>query len=112
MFTDEERAEIGTLYKQESVIAAKDKGLEIVSAKLPSFIKEMGGMSRPKAVFCWRGGMRSKTSATVLALMGMKVYRLTGGIRAYRQWVVETLENFELKVPCIVISGNTGSGKT
>ena len=39
LFNDTERAEIGTLYKQVSVQAAKEKGLEIVSAKLPAFIK-------------------------------------------------------------------------
>lgn len=112
LFTDEERAEIGTLYKQESVTAAKDKGLEVVSAKLPAFIKQFQEMPGDKAVFCWRGGMRSKTSATVLSLMGMKVYRLIGGIRTYRQWVVDTLESYEIKPKCVVISGNTGSGKT
>ncbi|WMT40224.1 rhodanese-like domain-containing protein [Paenibacillus sp. D2_2] len=36
LFDDQERAEIGTLYKRVSVDAAKERGLEIVSAKLPS----------------------------------------------------------------------------
>ncbi|MFB5673893.1 tRNA 2-selenouridine(34) synthase MnmH [Paenibacillus terreus] len=112
IFNDEERAEIGTLYKQVNVQAAKERGLEIVSAKLPAFIREFAAIPQQKAVFCWRGGMRSKTSATVLSLMGIKAYRLSGGIRAYRKWVVEQLENFEVKVPAIVINGHTGSGKT
>ena len=89
-FNDEERAEVGTLYKQDSVEAAKNRGLEIVSAKLPDFVKEFKQIEGQKAVFCWRGGMRSKTSATVLDLMGIKAYRLQGGYRAYREWVVET----------------------
>src|SRR5690606_11198772 len=64
-----------------------------------------------KAVFCWRGGMRSKTTATVLSLMDIHAYRIAGGYRAYRQWVVQQLE--ELTLPeAIVIHGNTGSGKT
>lgn len=112
LFTDEERAEIGTIYKQVSVHAAKDRGLEIVSAKLPKFIKEFQQIEPRKAVFCWRGGMRSRTTATVLALMGIRVYRLTGGIRAYRQWVVSMLERMELKQRIYVVRGNTGSGKT
>jgi len=111
-FDDRERAEIGTLYKQTSIEAAKERGLEIVSAKLPALVKQFGQIKERKAVFCWRGGMRSKTTATVLSLMGIHVYRLTGGYRAYRKWVVETLETFELEPPAYVIHGNTGTGKT
>jgi tRNA 2-selenouridine synthase len=82
LFDDLERAQVGTLYKQESVDAAKDKGLEIVSGKLPAFIKaiDQAGAGR-KAVFCWRGGMRSKTSATLASLMGLRMYRVNGGFR-------------------------------
>jgi tRNA 2-selenouridine synthase len=112
LFNDEERAEIGTIYKQISVQAAKERGLEIVSAKLPAFIKQFAEIKEKKAVFCWRGGMRSKTTATVLSLMGIHAYRLTGGYRAYRQWVVHTLETIEFKPEAFVIHGNTGSGKT
>jgi tRNA 2-selenouridine synthase len=112
LFDDAERAEIGTLYKQVSVQAAKDKGLEIVSAKLPAFIKQFERTEGQKTVFCWRGGMRSKTTATVLSLMGIHVYRLSGGIRAYRKWVIDTLDHFEFQPRAYVINGNTGSGKT
>lgn len=111
-FNDEERAEVGTLYKQVSPQAAKERGLEIVSAKLPAFVKEFSKIEGKKAVFCWRGGMRSKTSATVLSLMGIKALRLEGGYRSYRHWVVEQLESMELKQEAYVLNGNTGSGKT
>lgn len=111
-FDDAERAEIGTIYKQVSVKAAMDRGLELFSAKLPAFIKQFEQIQGTKAVFCWRGGMRSRTTATVLALMGIKVYRLTGGFRTYRRWVVETLEQFDLKPRPVVLLGNTGTGKT
>lgn len=114
LFDNEERKEIGTLYKQYSVQAAKDKGLEVVSAKLPAFIKQFEQITeqRRAAVYCWRGGMRSKTTATVLSLMGIRVYRLAGGIRSYRKWVLESLETFRFHPRCIVINGYTGTGKT
>ena len=111
-FNDEERAEVGTLYKQDSVEAAKNRGLEIVSAKLPDFVKEFKQIEGQKAVFCWRGGMRSKTSATVLDLMGIKAYRLQGGYRAYREWIVEKLEKLEFNPKAYVLNGYTGAGKT
>ncbi len=111
-FDDQERAEIGTLYKQTSVQAAKDRGLEIISAKLPTFIKEFAAIQGDKVVFCWRGGMRSRTTATVLSLMDIHTYRLVGGYKAYRTWVLEELEQQDFKPKSYVIHGNTGTGKT
>lgn len=111
-FNDEERAEIGTIYKQVSTLAAKERGLEIISAKLPDFVKEFSKIQGKKAVFCWRGGMRSRTTATLLDLMGIKIFRLEGGYRNYRHWVVQQLESYELKQEVFVLNGNTGTGKT
>ncbi len=112
VFTDEERAEIGTLYKQVSKEAANERGLEIFSAKLPAFIRQFKKINTPMTVFCWRGGMRSKTAATVLDLMGIQANRLSGGIRTYRQWVVKELEKESFSPKLIVLNGYTGSGKT
>ncbi|MDL4842782.1 tRNA 2-selenouridine(34) synthase MnmH [Aquibacillus rhizosphaerae] len=112
VFTDDERAEVGTLYKQESVSVAKQRGLEIMSAKLPQFISTFSEIHKPKVVYCWRGGMRSKTAATVIDLMDIPVLRLEGGIRAYRNWVVDTLETFEMKPITYSLNGYTGTGKT
>ncbi|MFC4559511.1 tRNA 2-selenouridine(34) synthase MnmH [Virgibacillus kekensis] len=112
VFTDEERAEVGTLYKQVGKKAAKQRGLEIMSAKLPEFITRFQEIDTPKTVFCWRGGMRSKTAATLVDLMGADVNRLTGGYRSYRQWVVSFLEKEDFKPELLVLNGNTGSGKT
>ncbi|WP_453990247.1 tRNA 2-selenouridine(34) synthase MnmH [Bacillus nitroreducens] len=115
IFTDEERAEIGTIYKQVSPDAAKEKGLEVVSAKLPAFIREFEKLpEEEKVIYCWRGGMRSKTSATLVDLMGMKAKRLIGGIHGYRAWVVDQLDELarEFKPKSFVLNGYTGTGKT
>lgn len=112
LFDDAQRAEVGTLYTQVGVEEAKERGLQIASAKLPEFIRQFKEIEGQKAVFCWRGGMRSRTTATVLDLMGIRAYRLSGGFRAYRRWVVEQLEHFDLKARAIVLGGNTGNGKT
>ncbi|MDZ5710836.1 tRNA 2-selenouridine(34) synthase MnmH [Jeotgalibacillus haloalkalitolerans] len=112
VFDNEERAEIGTIYKQVGQEAAKERGLEIFSAKLPQFVKQFKALGGPVSVFCWRGGMRSKTAATTTELMGIDVNRLTGGIRTYRQWVVQSLEAYEFNPELLVLNGYTGSGKT
>lgn len=112
IFDDEERSAIGTLYKQVSASVATDKGLEIFSGKLPELIRQFKELPDNKVVFCWRGGMRSKAVATMVDLMGMEVRRLQGGYRAYRNWVVEQLEQYRMPPRSILLNGYTGSGKT
>lgn len=112
IFTDEERSEVGKIYKQVGAHEAKQRGLEIFSTKLPFFIKQFEKFKEPVTVYCWRGGMRSKTAATVLNLMDIHVSRLKGGIRSYRQWVVDQLNNLDLAPQLIVLNGYTGTGKT
>lgn len=112
VFNDEERAEIGTLYKQVSKERATERGLEIFSGKLPDFIKEFKKLDGEIVVFCWRGGMRSKAAATFLDLMGVETSRVQGGVRAYRHWVLNELETLEVKPQVFVLNGGTGIGKT
>ena len=112
VFNDEERAEVGTIYKQIGKEAAMDRGLAIFSQKLPAFIQAFKQVETPLTVFCWRGGMRSKTAATVLDLMGIHANQLSGGIRSYRRWVVQVLEEADFRPELLVLNGNTGSGKT
>ncbi|WP_303968893.1 tRNA 2-selenouridine(34) synthase MnmH [Sporosarcina ureae] len=111
IFTNEERAEVGTLYKQVSKEAAMDHGLAIFSKKLPDFIDEFRKIDTQITVFCWRGGMRSKTAMTVLELMGIRSSRISGGIHTYRQWVIARLQE-PIAPKLLVLNGYTGSGKT
>ncbi|WP_047983054.1 tRNA 2-selenouridine(34) synthase MnmH [Ornithinibacillus californiensis] len=112
IFTDDERAEVGTIYKQVGPEAAKDRGLEIFSKKLPTYIREFKQINTPITVFCWRGGMRSKTAAAVVNLMGIEANRLSGGIRTYRNFVIDVLKKESFKPEFIVLNGFTGTGKT
>ena len=115
IFSNEERAEVGTLYKNVSAEKAKDLGLSIASRKLPNFVTEIRNLSkfgRPIVVYCWRGGMRSKSIACVLDLMGIKVSQLIGGYQAYRRHVLDRLLTFKINPKIIVLCGSTGVGKT
>lgn len=116
LFNNEERAQIGTLYKQVSPERARWTGLEIASRKLPDLVRQIANLTEgiTPVIYCWRGGMRSKTVATVLDLMGIKAIRLAGGYRGYRQYVTNslTLRSAADLPPLIVIHGMTGVGKT
>ena len=108
-----ERAEVGKTYAQISPQSARQMGLSFISPKLPALVESAleFAQSGPLVLFCWRGGMRSKALASVLDLMGLSLYRLKGGIKAYRTMVLNYFET-ELSFKVIVISGNTGVGKT
>ena len=116
LFNDEERAVVGTIYKQRSREDAIKKGLDIFGPKMKemllvaeALIKEKNPEDKTVLVHCWRGGMRSAAVAWLLDLYGFKVYTLVGGYKAFRNWVLNELGK---KHPFQILGGNTGSGKT
>jgi tRNA 2-selenouridine synthase len=113
LFSDEERAEIGTIYRQVSPRAARRRGLELVAPRLPAMVETVEGWSRQHdvVVFCWRGGERSQALVQVLELMKVPCRRLAGGYRAYRRLVVEQLAQLP-RGRVVVLHGLTGCGKT
>lgn len=114
LFTNEERALIGTIYKQEGADIAKWRAMEIVSPKLPSIlgqVKALHDEGKHPVIYCWRGGMRSKSVATFLSFAGISVPRLIGGYRAYRQYILEEIPRL-IPSKAISIHGMTGVGKT
>ncbi|MZP31148.1 tRNA 2-selenouridine(34) synthase MnmH [Heliobacterium undosum] len=114
LLSNEERARVGTIYKQKGPAEAREVGLEITGPKLPELYRNAQAVAGkgPAVLFCWRGGMRSKTTATVLNLMGMETYRLEGGYKAFRRYVNEFLEQRIGAWPFLLLHGNTGVGKT
>jgi tRNA 2-selenouridine synthase len=63
-------------------------------------------------LYCWRGGSRSWSLATVLARIGWRVALLDGGYRSYRQRVVRDVDLLAERLRFRVLAGPTGSGKT
>ena len=114
LLTNEERVEIGTLYKQQGAHIARIRGLELTAARFPAIVAEIAAAAagRPILVYCWRGGLRSKTIATILELTGYPVQQLTGGYKAFRNHVSAQFEAFRPPGPLVVLHGMTGIGKT
>ena len=115
LLNHEERKIIGTIYKQQSPKKAKLKGVELVSPKIPDLIAEVNKLAKKYdnlIIFCSRGGLRSKSLAEFSDLAGIEVYRLEGGYKHYRHYIMDKLENYEFKGEIVVLHGNTGVGKT
>ncbi|WP_409301137.1 tRNA 2-selenouridine(34) synthase MnmH [Peribacillus sp. SCS-155] len=114
LFSNDERSEIGTLYKQKGKEAAKWRAMEIVAPKLPDILGEIRSIQetgREPVIYCWRGGNRSQSVAAFADLSGLSVSRIVGGYRAYRERILELTEKVMPK-KAIVLHGMTGVGKT
>ncbi|TMI92116.1 MAG: tRNA 2-selenouridine(34) synthase MnmH [Bacteroidetes bacterium] len=126
LFSDEERAVVGTAYKQESREKAIKHGLDFFGPKMKKIVEEVESLvhSResgakdselrtptPKSilVYCWRGGMRSGAIGWLLDVYGFKVHTLVGGYKKFRTRVLDT---FKLPFDLKILGGYTGAGKT
>ena len=112
LFSNDERAAVGTTYVQKSREKAIELGYKYVEPKLQWYVDE-SRMVAPEgvvAVHCWRGGMRSHAFAEHLIKNGFsQVYLITGGYKSYRKLVLDFFEQpFKLRI----LGGYTGSGKT
>lgn len=139
LFTDSERAEVGTAYKQKSRELAIKIGLDFFGPKMRKMVEEAEAIRNrefgirnkepgtqnealeikdaPKfptpdsklLIYCWRGGMRSGAVSWLLDFYGFKIYTLVGGYKKYRNHV---LDSFKKPLQFKILGGYTGSGKT
>ncbi|MEO0802007.1 MAG: tRNA 2-selenouridine(34) synthase MnmH [Cyanobacteria bacterium J06642_2] len=111
LFTDDERAQVGTCYKQQGRDAAVELGLTFVGPNMAAMVGQAKALARDRRVrvHCWRGGMRSASVAWLLETAGFEVVTLAGGYKSFRRWC---LERFEQPKTIVILGGMTGSGKT
>ena len=112
---DAQRAQVGTLYSQDSPFVARRLGAALVARNIAAHLEErLQQHPRPwkPLVYCWRGGQRSGAMTTVLGQVGWGARQLEGGYRAYRRRVLTDLEAWPARFAFIVLCGPTGSGKT
>jgi len=112
---DEERALVGTIYKQVSPFEARKRGAGLVVANISRHIaREV--IDKPREwqplVYCWRGGKRSGVLADLLDQIGFKVTLVQGGYKAFRSAVLADLPVLAQRLQYRVVCGLTGSGKT
>jgi tRNA 2-selenouridine synthase len=115
VLSNEERVQVGTLYKQVSPFQAKKLGAALVSRNIAGHL-ESTLIDRPRTwrplVYCWRGGQRSASMTHILREIGWDARQLAGGYRAYRRAVVADLETLPGRLNLRVVCGLTGSGKS
>jgi tRNA 2-selenouridine synthase len=112
---NEERRDIGTLYKQVNPFAARKRGAAIAARNIAAHI-EREVIDKPKEwkplTYCWRGGQRSGALSLILGQIGFRVTLVEGGYKAFRAAVVQDIPRLVSALDWRVICGTTGSGKT
>jgi tRNA 2-selenouridine synthase len=115
VLSDQERAEVGTIYVQDSRFKARRLGAAHVARNaahaLETALSDRDGSFRP-LVYCWRGGMRSNAMAVILSQVGWRTTVLSGGYRTYRRQVTARLYDGVLPHRFVLLDGQTGAGKT
>lgn len=114
LLSNEERVEVGTLYKNRGKETAFLRALELTGPKMADYVRQlqtiMKGRSNGKIiVHCWRGGMRSASMAWLFNTAGFEADTLEKGYKAYRNHILSLFDDAN---KIIVLGGYTGSGKT
>lgn len=112
---NEERAEVGTIYVQESPFKARKLGAAMVFRNAASHIEQSlshhEGSWKP-LVYCWRGGQRSGSFTWMLQQIGWRAEVVQGGYQSYRRLVNAALYQTALPHRLVALDGYTGSAKT
>ncbi|MFZ7090376.1 tRNA 2-selenouridine(34) synthase MnmH [Primorskyibacter sp. 2E233] len=112
---NEERARVGTMYKQVSPFRARKIGAALVfrnsAAHIEGPLAHHEGSWRP-LVYCWRGGQRSGSFAWMLGEIGWRAESIQGGYKRYRTLVNTALYQEPLPFKLIQLGGYTGTAKT
>lgn len=113
--SNEERARVGTIYVQDSAFKARKIGAALVArnvaAHLETALGDMDGGWQP-LVYCWRGGQRSGSFASILTQIGWRAQVIEGGYQTFRNRVYDYLYETPLPHRLILLDGNTGTAKT
>lgn len=121
VLSDIERAEVGTEYKRNR-FSARQLGARLISANLVNILEKLEDLVRKTSsgnhqahfefcLYCWRGGMRSRSLFTVMDMIGYKTRLLEGGYQAYRRFISKELE-LGFTPSTITLYGPSGTGKS
>lgn len=115
LLSDEERSVIGTIYAQQGELVARREALRLITPKISMIVDAillLRSSGRPTVVHCWRGGLRSEAVASVLSIAGIDCFRLTGGYKAWRNYVLTQFKEDKFVFEPVILDGLTGVGKT
>lgn len=115
VLSNQQRIDIGTIYKQIGSFEAKRAGAALVAQNIATHLQQSLA-DKPRnwrpMVYCWRGGQRSGAMAQILSDIGWHVKLIDGGYKRYRRDVLKRLDEIPPKLRFIKLGGTAGTAKT
>ena len=116
LLDDAQREQIGKRYKHAGQDEAIRLGLELATPEIrEQRLSDWTGFSdaHPQGyIYCFRGGLRSRTTQQWLRESGIDLPLVRGGYKAMRRFLIDELELSAAEVPLVCVGGLTGVGKT
>ena len=116
LLDDQQRKIVGTEYKKAGQDAAVRLGLELATGEIRAErIAQWQDFceAHPDGVlYCFRGGLRSRTTQEWIESSGIEYPRVSGGYKALRRFLIDSLADAVHQTPLVCVSGLTGVGKT
>jgi tRNA 2-selenouridine synthase len=116
LMNDEERAAVGTCYKEQGQRAAIELGHQLVGGDTRAMrIAAWAAFARQHPhgyLYCFRGGLRSQICQQWLHEVGIEYPRVLGGYKAMRQFLLTQLQKICDTGSLLVLAGHTGAAKT
>lgn len=116
LLDDRQREQVGTEYKRAGQEAAIELGWHLatdeVRAQRIAAWRDFTERHPHGCLYCFRGGLRSRTAQQLMREAGIDYPLVEGGYKALRNFLLQELEQGCERLPIVVISGHTGSGKT
>ncbi len=116
LMDDQERHEVGIRYKQAGQDAAIKLGNKLVSGEIKAQRiarwKRFAEQHPDGYLYCFRGGLRSRTAQQWLKEQGIELPLVNGGYKAMRRVLIDELEQGIEQSNFVILGGKTGTGKT
>lgn len=116
LLDDSQREQVGKKYKDAGQDEAIELGLKLSTPEMReqrlTHWKKFVQQNPQGYLYCFRGGLRSRTSQAWLKEQGIDYPLIKGGYKAMRSYLLQQLEETVATTPFVILSGLTGSGKT
>lgn len=116
LLNDEERHLVGIKYKNAGNKEAIILGHQLISGKVKesrvNAWLDFKKLNQNAALYCFRGGQRSKISQEWMHDASCDIVRLKGGYKAFRNYLINEIDNAPNNFKALILGGRTGSGKT